>query len=225
MSSVDIKTKVTGHVLVQEGRVLRDGELVADELTGKVSLDKFNAVHPAHMAEIIARGLANSSGNSNGTHQIYALALGNGGSSVDALNQITYLPPNVHDDNAALYNQTYFEIVDESRSNTPAANSVTYQNTNDGTSVVIVTMTIAAGEPFGQNLTDTPADPNFNSTFSFDELALYSNGTTQDFTDPALEYSDVPNGALLLTHIVFSPILKTANRELVITYTLTISVS
>jgi hypothetical protein len=84
---------------------------------------------------------------------------------------------------------------------------VTYQESTDPdeTAIVIVTATIAAGEPTGQDLNDSNPDPN--AQFAFDELGLFT------FDDR------------LLTHMVFSPILKTANRELVITYTLTLSVS
>lgn len=221
MTSATLTTTVKGHVLVQDGRVLKDGVLINDENTGKVRLDKFNAVHNQNMAAIIARGLSNTDAAAVGTHQIYGLALGNGGSSVDSMNQITYLPPNVVGQNARLYNQTYFEVVDEQQADTPAANSVTYQQSStDNTSIVIITATIAAGEPFGQDITDTPPDPNFNSQYSFDELGLLSYGSDGEFT-----YTETPEDALLLTHIIFSPILKTANRELVITYTLTISVS
>lgn len=221
MTTATLKTTVKGHVLIQDGMVLKNGVLVPDENTGRVRLSKMNAVHNQNMATMIARGLSNTDAASVGTHQIYGIALGNGGSSVDSMNQITYLPPNVVGTNARLYNQTYFEVVDEQQAGTPAANSVTYQqSTTDTTSIVIITATIAAGEPSGQDLTDTPPDPNFNSQFSFDELGLFSYGSNGAFS-----YTSVPSDALLLTHIIFSPILKTANRELVITYTLTISVS
>jgi hypothetical protein len=221
MTSALLKTTVKGHVLIQDGMVLKNGILVPDENTGRVRLDKFNAVHNQNMAAMIARGLSNTDADAIGTHQIYGIGLGNGGSSVDSMSQITYLPPNVTGSGARLYNQTYFEVVDEQQSGTPAANSVTFQqSTTDNTSIVIVTCTIAAGEPSGQDLTDTPPDPNFNSEYSFDELGLLSYGSAGTF-----DYTTVPTDSLLMTHIIFSPILKTANRELVITYTLTVSVS
>lgn len=202
MNAATLNTKVVGHVLI------------TDKNTGEVLLDKNNAVHNANMALVIARGLSDyavkGTGNSP-TYSIYQLALGNGGSSVNSQNQITYLPPNVTGATAKLYNQTYFQVVDANLSGTPAANSVTaVQSTTDTTTTVIVSMSILAGQPSGQDLTDSPPDPNFNAPYAFDELALL----TADSPTP-----------LLLTHIIFSPILKTANRELAITYSLTISVS
>lgn len=209
MTNATLRTIVKGHVKI------------VDAVTGEVLLDKDNAIHSANMAAAIARGLSNTDTSSVGTHQIYALALGNGGASVNSLGQITYLPPNVTGSSARLYNQTYFDVVDEHQSGTSAANSVTYQQSGtDTTSVVIVTMTIPAGLPAGQNVSDTPPDPNFNSQYAFNELALLTYGTSGSFS-----YTEAPSDSLLLSHIIFSPIEKTASRELVITYSITISVS
>ena len=185
--------KITGHVLA---RYSDNGEVV---------LDKYNAVHPANLALAIARGLSNAA-----DHQVYRLRLGNGGSAIDLMNLITYLPPNVTGSGAGLYNQTYSEVVDEEDiANVGAGNSVSYQVNPDvdETALVLVTATIAAGEPAGQDLTDSPSNPDPEAQFAFDELGLFTSDDR------------------MLTHIIFSPILKTANRELVITYTLTIAVS
>lgn len=197
MSAENFNLKVHGHVHI------------VDKVSGEVLLDKKNAIHNKNMAIAIARGLSNTSIGAKGTHQIYYLKLGNGGASIDALNTITYQPtPNAaaNGGKGALYNETYEEIVDEQSGSAGDSNSVTFQEDGDD-AIIIVTMTIAAGEPSGQNASDSPPDPDFDSDYAFDELGLF---TSDDF---------------MLTHIVFSPILKTANRELVITYTLTVSVS
>lgn len=202
MTSNTFTTKVTGHVLIK------------DKNTDEVLLDKFNAVHNKNMAIVIARALSNESPDpvsGLSKHQIYKLKLGNGGSSINSTNMITYLPPRVTLPTANLYAPTYSEVIDDSVAGHPSENSVTYMESPapDLTTVVICTATVAAGEPSGQDLTDSPpnADADANATYAFDELGLF---TSDD---------------LLLTHIIFSPILKTANRELVITYSLTISVS
>lgn len=191
MSNELFKTSVKGHVLIQ------------DKQTGEVVLDKFNAVHNKNMAIALARALANDS-----AHQIYKIRLGNGGSSVDGINQYTFQAPNVTGSNANLYNVTYEEVIDEAQVGTPSENSVTYQESPvDDTTIVICSCTIASGEPAGQDISDTPPNSNPEAQYAFDELGLFTSDNK------------------LLTHIVFSPILKTQNRELVITYTLTISVS
>lgn len=200
MSSNPVTVNVVGHVLIK------------DKHTGQVMLDKNNAIHNKHMGIALARGLANEPPtvlSAPGVNQIYTLKLGNGGSAIDSGNMITYLPPNVTGGSANLYNTTYEELVDDQQATTPSENSVTY-TTNadpDDTSIVIITATIAAGEPGGQDISDSPPNSDPEAQFAFDELGLFTSD------------------GLLLTHIIFSPILKTANREIVITYTLTISVS
>lgn len=199
MSGSYFKTTVKGHVHI------------ADRSTGEVLVNKFNAIHNKNMAIAIARGLSNDppDGLGVGKHQIYKIKLGNGGSSIDSMNTIAFQPPNVTGAAADLYNATYTEVIDEAQSGTPAENSVTYQESPapDTSTIVICTATIAPGEPNGQDVSDSPPNPNPEAQFAFDELGLFTSDDK------------------LLSHIIFSPILKTANRELVITYTLTISVS
>lgn len=200
MSSVPVTISVVGHVKI------------ADKNSKEVLLDKHNAIHNKNMAIAIARGLANEPPtvpSAPGINQIYELRLGNGGSAIDIGNMISYQAPNVTGASADLYNETYSELVDEQQAGTPAENSVTLSITPDPaeTAIVIVTATIAAGEPSGQDISDSPPNTDPEADFAFDELGLFTSD------------------GMLLTHIIFSPILKTANRELVITYTLTVSVT
>jgi hypothetical protein len=183
---------------------IRGHVLIKDKATGEVVLDKFNAIHNKNMATAIARGLAH---DVNGV--VYKIKLGNGGSVVNVSGEITYLAPNVIGASANLYNSTYEEVVDDAEAGVPAENSVTYQVSSDPvtTAIVICSATIAANEPSGQIVSDSAVDSNPENQYAFDELGLF----TEDDR--------------LLTHIIFSPILKTSNRELVITYTLTVSVS
>lgn len=208
MEATEIRTKIKTNVQIKDGK------------TGEILVNASNAINNQNMAIAIARGLANED-SGLGTHQIYALALGNGGSFINSSNVITYLAPNVTGTAARLYHQTYFDVVDEQQSGTQSGNSVTNQpGGTDTTSIVIVTMTISGSEPTGQTTSDTAALPAFNGEFSFDELGLFTYGTNGTFS-----YTTVPTDSLMLTHLIFSPILKTSNRELIITYTLTISVS
>lgn len=177
--------------------------LIKDSKTGEVLLDKFNAVHNKNMAIALARALA-----SDASYSIYRIKLGNGGTSIDSLGDVIYQSPNVIGNSATLYNATYEEIVDDSVGGSPADNSVTYQESPapDETTVVICSATISSAEPQGQAVTDSDVVDN-NSPYAFDELGLF---TADD---------------KLLSHIIFSPILKTQNRELIITYNLTIAVA
>lgn len=177
--------------------------LIKDAQTGEVLLDKDNAVHSKNMATALARGLT-----SEQNAAIHKIKLGNGGSSVSGIGGIIFQAPNVISPTATLYNMTWEEIVDDSAAGVGVGNSITYQSTGstDNSTIVICTATLSASEPPDQLITDTSSASSGN-LYAFDELGLF---TKDD---------------LMLTHIVFSPILKTANREFVITYTLTISVS
>ena len=90
------------------------GHVKIEDDLGTVYVDKDNAVHPQNMARIIARGFANES-----NFQIWRIALGNGGTEIDAVGQITYktpndgLPPDTATWDSRLYNETYSEIIDE----------------------------------------------------------------------------------------------------------------
>lgn len=198
---INISAHVKGHVLVK------------DNATGEILLDKNNAVHNKNLARAIARGLAAQVPDPTSglrTNQIFKIKLGNGGANVDTLGVITFNPPNVSAANASLYNETYSEVLDDSAAGAPAENSVIWLDdpTPDSTSTIVVcSAIIAADEPGGQLLVDSDPAANANHQFSFDELGLF---TSDD---------------LLLSHIIFAPLLKTANRELAITYTLTITVN
>lgn len=177
--------------------------LVKDKNTGEVLCDKFNAVHPQNMAKVLARGLANEP-----NQQIFQIALGNGGTYIDSTRSIVYNSPNIVGISADLYNTTYTEVVDDGNSGVGIGNSVISQAapSPDISSLVICTIQLSANEPAGQATTDG-VTTNPDSLYTFDELGL----KTVD--------------GLLLSHIVFNPIEKNAQRELIISYTLTVSVT
>jgi len=201
-----LKTIVTGHVRI------------TDTKTGEVLCDDHNAIHPRNMAIAIARGLANSP-----NFQIYKLKLGNQGTYIDGTQQIIFRPPNTTDGAANLYNPTYYEVVDEENTAVGAGNSVVYTLIPTTTNTrVIITCVISSNEAINNPTDGGDGDPSLDpeGAFFFDELGLFTAGTgvidatTGNQTDE-----------LLLTHIIFSPIEHTGNREITIVYTLTISVS
>ncbi len=188
MSIENLTTKVIGQVLIK------------DKNSGEIIRNVYNAVHPENMAKIIARSLARET---NGF--IFKIALGNGGTYLNASDQIVFRTPNTVGA-STLYNQTYEEIIDDTDGAVPVGNSVTAAVSPPPaiTSLVVCTLEIDPAEPVGQaSSDDVPANPDF----VFDELGLKS-------------YDN-----LLLSHVIFSPIAKTANRGFTITYTLTVSVS
>lgn len=190
--------------LSDSGNVHIQGHVkIYDPETDEVLLDKRNAIHYSNMSEALANSLANKS-----TGFIHELALGNGGTSVDPTGVITYLPANNTGSNAALYNQTYFKVVDDNSSlNTdPTRNRlrVSHIPGNSYTDIVVSCL-LDYGEPSGQAVFDNTS--NFNETFTFDELGLKG-------------WAGTVNTGKLLTHLCFHPIQKSLNRLIRIDYTI-----
>lgn len=176
--------------------------MIKDAATGELIMAKKNAVHPQNMAIAIARSLAREA---NGT--IFKMCFGNGGTFFNSSNQIVYRSPNTLGA-ADLYSQTFELQADEQSGGTPVSNSVVSAPSPSPaiTSVVTVVVEMGPSEPALQAVADNiTTDPE--SSYVFDEIGL----KTED--------------ELLLSHLVFSPIEKTANRAFLITYTLTVSVS
>lgn len=170
---------------------------------GRLILDKKNAIHPQNMALVVARALARED---NG--YVFELVFGNGGTFLNTSNSLVFKSPNIIGSSAELYNQTYSVQVDEISSGTPVTNTVVAVPSPAPalTSMVVVTAQLSALEPLGQAVADNlTTDPE--AAFVFDEIGLKS-----------------PDG-LLLSHLVFSPIEKTANRAWLITYTIGVSAS
>lgn len=198
--------------------------------TGEIFVKKSNAVHPGNLARMIAYGLANKP-----IHSIYMIALGNGGTYDDSAGVIHYNTPNTVGVNATLYNQTYPDpSVMATDLSTTVDGSGTYgsmtpiPNSLDTMSIVKVELLIPPTLPTGQDSTDAGVSTDNNQgttgnpsswgyTFDFDELALMAK-------NPLAGQAGEPD-FLLLTHIVFNPIAKTQNRELQLSYALSISVA
>lgn len=178
---------------------------IHDPNSGEVFVDKSNAIHYENMSIALAQTLAHKS-----TGWIYSMAFGNGGSSVDPTGVITYLPPNTTGQNADLYNETYFKVVDDnSAANTDTVNNkLTVVHTAGKVYTdVIVSCLLDYGEPQGQQAFDNST--NFNGEYVFDELGLKSwNGVDQE--------------PRLITHVIFHPVQKSLNRQIQIDYTVRI---
>jgi hypothetical protein len=195
LEELSAQFKVVGHVNIVDQ---------TDPNNKQVLLDKDNAVHPQNLARIIARGLAHEP-----NAWVWTMNLGNGGTHINSSQQISYLSPITTGVGATLYNQTYSEQIDETDANTPVNNSCVSAASPAPaiTSVVTCVMELDATEPNTQPATDGSITTNPDDVYAFDEMCLKS----QD--------------GLMLSHIIFNPIQKSANRSLLITYTLTISVA
>jgi hypothetical protein len=197
MSGITITYKIEGFLKVY------------DPNNGEIFVDKHNAINYENMSEAIADTLS-----SRGYGEIYQMAFGNGGASVDATGVITYLPPNTTGQNAALYNQTYAKIVDDTSvfNLDPTRNKMTVSHTTGKVYTdILVQCLLDYGEPAGQGAFDNSTQTD--GSYVFDELGLLANYGTDNNGDVITR---------LLTHVIFHPVQKSLNRQIQIDYTVRI---
>ena len=197
MSLITLSYKVEGFLKIY------------DPNSGEIFVDKKNAINYENMSEAIADTLS-----SRGYGEIYQMAFGNGGASVSDTGVITYLPPNTTGQNAALYNQTYAKIVDDTSvfNLDPTRNKMTVFHTSGRVYTdILVQCLLDYGEPSGQAAFDNSTQTD--SSYIFDELGLLANYGT-DSTGQVI--------TRLLTHVIFHPVQKSLNRQIQIDYTVRI---
>jgi hypothetical protein len=177
---------------------------IFDPVSAEVYIDKRNAIHYENISIALAESMANS-----GQGFIYTMAFGNGGTAIDPTGIITYLTPNTSGTNASLYNQTYSKVVNNNASTNldPTRNFIEPRHvTGTNYTDIFVTCLLDYGEPGGQSAYDTASDNE--ASFVFDELGLQSRNED--------------GSSLMLTHVVFHPVLKSLNRLIQIDYTVRI---
>ena len=197
MSVITLSYKVEGFLKVY------------DPNNGEIFVDKKNAINYENMSEAIADTLS-----SRGYGEIYEMAFGNGGASVSDTGVITYLPPNTTGQNAALYNQTYAKIVDDTSvfNLDPTRNKMTVSHTTGKVYTdILVQCLLDYGEPSGQAAFDNSTSTD--SAYIFDELGLLANYGTDNDGNVITR---------LLTHVIFHPVQKSLNRQIQIDYTVRI---
>jgi hypothetical protein len=194
MSVITLSYKVEGFIKIH------------DPNNGEIFVDKKNAINYENFSIAMADTLS-----SRGYGEIYEMAFGNGGASVSDTGVITYLPPNVTGQNAALYNQTYTKIVDDTSvfNLDPTRNKMIVSHTTGKYYTdILVQCLLDYGEPAGQAAFDNSTQTN--SSYIFDELGLLAN------------YGTDSSGAIitkLLTHVIFHPVQKSLNRQIQVDYT------
>jgi len=198
--SDEISIRIEGHLKIKEWSSWED-MLSGDDELANILVNKRNAVHNENASIIITRALANKENGS-----VYSMHFGSGGATIDPLGGIIYATPNTEGTSASLYQETYFEVVDENRG-APEGNQMATRHVN-GTlfSDVEIRCVLDKNEPFGQAAFDDVATNVNENQYMFDEIGLKSED------------------GLLLTHVVFSPVEKSANRIIEVVYTLRIRI-
>jgi hypothetical protein len=190
--------------LLDKSSLEMDGHvLIKDFDTNEVLLDKHNAINFENMSVALANAIA------VGGAGIEGIAYGNGGTTIDSVGNVIYNTPNVDSTNGSLHAQTYPETGAKTvTTGNDVLNSISVQPTpGEAQTDIVITSTLTYGEPAGQPLTDTGT--NSESEFIFDELGIVvgTDELTQKF----------------VSHIIFHPIEKSANRQIQVIYTLRIT--
>ena len=175
-----------------------------DPESGDVFVRRRNAINFENMSIAIANLLANEVGNT-GSYHISEMRFGNGGTVIDGTGAVTYKATNTTTVTSALYNETYTQAVNEAVTSSADNSTEVSHVSGELYSDVVTTCTLDYANPVGQDADDTSAD--MNGTYVFDELALYT-----------------ANGDML-THVIFHPVQKSANRKIQVVYTLRVRTS
>jgi hypothetical protein len=202
---------------------------IYDKDSGEVLVQKKNAIHPGNMAYVLASAMA---GKPTTVHDVVGyvphinwMQFGNGGSV--STTTLSYKSPRV--------NSTYDELAITASSSSLYAptyeqetvNSVLFPGINPGgvevpnnTAKVNFSVDISHSDYQTAVGGSIPAnDSSVAPDYTFDEIGLLSGvrnsgATTLDKTK-----------TLMLTHVTFHPVLLSANRTIVIDYTITIQIS
>jgi len=173
---------------------------IVDLTTGELLADVHNAINSETMSLIVARML-----QGNNSQYLYELHMGNGGVVIDETGNTTVKDVEQNLELgllADLYNPVYYKIIDslDEANTAPTRNNVIIEHDEGLTYTdLIITSTLEEAEPSASS-----------GELIFNEIGLKSRGTSGS------------NTGLLLSHVAFSPVVKSPNRVIQIIYTLRI---
>lgn len=204
---------------------------IYDKDSGDILVQKKNAIHPGNMAYVLASALAGKPTSVNGTGDaphINWMQFGNGGSV--STTTLSYKSPRVNStydelaitaSNSSLYVPQYEQLTTSTvyfPGEDMGAGELVPNNTakvNFSVNLTHADYATAVSETIPAN--DASTDASAVEAFTFDEIGLMAGVTDSGALDKTK--------TLMLTHVTFHPVLLTANRTIVIDYTVTIQIS
>ena len=186
-----------------------------DPESGDVFVNKKNKINFENMSRCIANKLAN-----NDNFSIYEMHFGNAGTIIDSSGNVTYRAEKVNLDSDNLYNDVFYknvDIVDADNTDITKNKMEVNYTTGNVYSDIVATCTLHYTEPsisdntfnlFGLSQSNDDTATSIDGNFIFDEIGLKSKAASGR------------NTGLLLTHVVFHPVQKSANRLIQIIYTI-----
>ena len=179
-----------------------DGHVLIKDLTSDtILLDKHNAINYENVVVLLSNLLSGA----DSSDFITNIAYGNKGTIVDDTGNILYRTPNTGSASGTLYSETFSKDIspfgdDENTIQVLHENGETYSDIR-----IISTLDYAETGLEDQSVIDNSSS-NDDSPYIFDELGLRTAT------------------GLFISHIIFHPIEKSANRKLQIIYTIRIRV-
>lgn len=166
---------------------------VIDLDTNSVIVDTHNSINHENLSLALANSFSDKKYG-----PLYSMVFGSGGSVVDVTGVVSYLTTNTVGANAQLYNKVFEKIVNTNYITNTYNDSkidVVYEQDKEYTDVVISCI-LEENEPYTED-------------FVFDEIGLmcYDNNNKQR----------------LISHAIFHPVIKPADRRRQIDYTIRIS--
>lgn len=205
---------------------------IKDLNTGDMIVDKPNAIHYGNISTKLAEAFIGKPSSF-----ITYMAFGNGGVTIDGTGIISYKTPNVDSTKvptAQLYNTTFiYEITNYNSDGQTDLN----RETNVGNGIgsfedIEIRLVLDKDIPDTQMLIDQGNVVNDESEFAnteyvFNEIALYTGLKNKGNIIEQEQIQDFVNSSsdddpTMITHVVFHPVQKSANRSLEITYILRI---
>jgi len=208
---------------------------IYDKDSGEILVQKKNAIHPGNMAYVLASALGGTATSVNNVAgyvpHINWMGFGNGGSV--STTTLSYRSPRV--------NSTYDQLPISSSGSSlyvpkyeqATINTVYYPGQDMGSGKIVPNNTAkvnfsvevshalyaADSRQGGESIPPSDSSTNVSqvAAFTFDEIGLLSGVTNSGVLDKTK--------TLMLTHVTFHPVLLTANRTIVIDYTVTIQIS
>lgn len=185
---------------------------IIDMLTSEILVQDSNDINPENMTHAIVQALGAETSTDGGIlGSIYQMRFGNGGTTIIAgEDRVNYKKPRTST-LSSLYNDTYGKSINKTLDTSVDSNYNSIKSVHipgQTFSDIVITCTLGLGEPSSQSETDQTSVAGIDGSsstkdlFVFDELGLF-------------DYSGKH-----LTHIIFHPIQKSANRILQIKYTI-----
>jgi hypothetical protein len=196
---------------------------IKDKETGETLVKKRNAIHPGNMAYVIASSLAGSPTNVNefgAAPHINWMAFGNGGSS--STTTLSYRSPRISEIYDELPITSSFSTLYSKTYQQKTINTVYFPGQDMGDGEIVdhssyEAMQRETNPNITTPLTDSSTDKLSVDAFTFDEIGLVSGVSENERL--------IEDKSLLVTHVTFHPVLLSANRTIVIDYTITIQIS